>query len=66
MVEKCREDSFKLPPCCTTGGKKVILRADLDNEYTAGQLYAYVIRVLFGEEGMKIALSTEIQEITTS
>ena len=55
-IEKCREDLFSLPPCCRTRGSRIILRADLDSEYVAGQLYAYVIRVLYGQEGVNHGL----------
>ena len=55
-IDKCTMDSFTLPPCCTTGGTRIVLRTDLENEYVAGQLYAYVIRILYGDDGVKLGL----------
>ncbi len=65
-IDKCTEDSFTLPSCFTAKGKRVIVRADLDDEYVAGQLYAYIIRVLYGEEGVKIGLCTDTTTTTTA
>ena len=53
-IEKCSEDPFRLPQCCTTGGGKVvILKTGIDKEYYAGQIYAFVIRILYGNEAIK-------------
>jgi len=53
-IEKCSEVPFCLPKCCTTGdGKMVILRAGIENEYCAGQYYAFIIRILYGNQSIK-------------
>jgi len=57
-VDKVIEVPFNLPRCYTTGNKPILIRADLDNEYEAGQLYAFLIRILYGREGVKVALET--------
>ena len=52
-IEKCAEVPFCLPKCCTTRGKLVIIKREIDNEYYAGQFYAYVIRILYGNEAIE-------------
>ena len=56
-IDACTEDSFVLPSCCVTMGTKIVLRADIHSENLAAQLYAYIIRILYGEEGVKIGSS---------
>ena len=58
IIEKCLENSFQLPSCCRDGGNHVILRAGITSEYLAGQFYTYVIRILYGNGGVKAAHQT--------
>ena len=53
IIEKLTEVPFVLPNCCVTGGKQVTLRRGFQNEYLAGQFYAFVIKVLYGNESVK-------------
>ncbi len=41
-------ETMKLPDCMRSKGRKIVLRAYLD-EFVAGQLYVFVIRLLFGK-----------------
>ena len=42
------DEQFTLPGCMTTRGQEILLRAGLD-EFVAGQLYVFVIRLLYGK-----------------
>ena len=55
VVEDYTKKPFQLPSCCTAGEKEIILMSGIYNEYLAGQFYSFVIRVLYGEEGVKEA-----------
>ena len=45
------------PKPATIGGKKVLLRTDITEEIVAGQLFAFMYRILFGSMAMDAALS---------
>ena len=49
--------------CFRSRGTRVILRADLNDEYVAGQIYAYLIRILYGEKGVKVLLQSSTSNI---
>lgn len=53
--DRFSKTAFDLPPCCTSRGNKVILMAGIESEYLAGQIYVYVIRVLYGSQGVTAA-----------
>jgi hypothetical protein len=55
LLDSYNKESFELPPCCIVDGKKIIIRASMNNEVLAGKLYAYMIRILYGEEGIAVA-----------
>ena len=55
LVENYSKMTFQLPTCSTAGGREIILKSGISDEYLAGQVYAFVIRVLYGEKGVKEA-----------
>ena len=55
IVKDHKTESFSLPSCYRSRGKKIILKSGIENEYLAGQIYAFIIRVLYGNEGVKAA-----------
>jgi hypothetical protein len=52
VVDNHAKSSFKLSPYYSSNRNKVVLRDGIVNEYLAGQIYAYVAKVLYGKEGV--------------
>jgi capsule polysaccharide modification protein KpsS len=48
LVFKREDNMFLLPPSVKSRGESVLLRVNMD-ELVAGQLYVYVLRLLYGK-----------------
>lgn len=56
-VDGSNEMDPPMPKPATAGGRKVLLRADIAREDVAGQLFAFMFRVMYGEMALNEALA---------
>ncbi len=66
VVDNYAKTSFTLSPYHSSNKNKVVLRDGINDEYLAGQIYAYVARVLYGNEGIAATVATAKLESSTA
>jgi hypothetical protein len=54
---KCKIEDYIIPQPTTVSGQMLLLRNDVDDEKVAGQLFAFMYRIMYGSRMLANALA---------